>query len=69
MQRLRTRSVTAIALMSTLFCFAVLHFALVGVLSRVEDVHGPLATDGALDNDRQVPPDGLWHRNENAGVV
>lgn len=69
LQRLRTRPVTAITLMSALFCFTVLHFALVCVLGRVKDVHGPLAADGALDDDGQVAPDGLWHGDEDAGVV
>lgn len=68
-QRLRAVPVVTVVLMSSLFRLAVLHFALVRVLRRVEDIHGPLATNGTLDDDREVSPDGLRHRDEDAGVV
>lgn len=55
--------------MPALLCFAVLHLALVCVLGRVKNVHRPFATDRAFDDDRQLSPDGLRHRDKNAGVV
>ena len=55
--------------MPALLCLAVLHFALVRVFCRVEDVHRPLAADRALDDDRQLSPYGLRHGDEDAGVV
>ena len=69
LQRLGTRSVAAFTLVPALFCLPVLHFALVGVLGRIKDVHWPFAADGALHNNWQVLPDCLRHRDEDAGVV
>jgi hypothetical protein len=58
-KRLGALSVATIALMSgfAFLCLAVLHLTLVGVLRRIKDIHWPLAADGALDNDWEVPPD------------
>ena len=69
LQRLGTRSVAAFTLVPALFCLAVLHFALVGMLGWVEDVHRPLTADSTLDDDWQFPPYGLRHGDEDAGVV
>jgi hypothetical protein len=68
-KRLGTLSVTTFTLMSALLSFAVLHLALVGVLGGIEDIHWPLAANSTLYNDRQVLPDRLRHRDEDAGVV
>jgi hypothetical protein len=39
------------------------------MLRRIKDIHRPLAANSALHNDRQVLPDCLRHRDEDAGVV
>lgn len=55
--------------MPSLLRLPTLHFALIRMLRRIEDVHRPLAADSALDNDWQVAPNGLRHGNEDAGIV
>lgn len=60
---------TAFAFRPSLLRLAVLHLRLVCMFRRVKDVHWPLTADGTLDDDWQIPPDSLWHWDQDAGVV
>ncbi len=68
LQRLATLPSTTLTLLS-LLSLTVLHLVRIRMLCRIKDIDWELQPNRALHNDRQVPPYGRWHRDENAGVV
>ena len=68
-ERLSALPITTITLMPSLLGLTILHLTLIRMLRRVKDIDRPLASNRPLDDDRQISPYGLWHGNEDTGIV